>query len=92
MIPLALVFAILALQVGGAMWAVTELNEAVRQGARAQSLERDGCGAARGALSPSLTVVRCTTSAPSTVTMTIRVPRVSQFVPDLTVTRSAVLP
>jgi hypothetical protein len=92
MIPLALIFAILVIQVGGAMWAVTSLNEAVRQGARAESLDRDGCAAARAALSPRLSVVSCTTSAPSVVRMTIAVPQVSEYVPDLTVTRTAVLP
>jgi hypothetical protein len=92
MIPLGLVFAVLALQVGGVMWAVTSINEAVRQGARAESLDRDGCAAARAALSSSLRMLSCSTSAPSTVTMTVALPNISDYAPDVTVTRSAVLP
>lgn len=96
LIPLMFLFAIIAVQVGGGMWAVTQLNEAVRQGARAQSLNGAGCTAARAALPQGLSST-CSASGGgqftgSTVTMSVTVPRVTQFVPQLTVRRTAVMP
>lgn len=92
MIPLALTFAILALQVGGVLWAITSVNDAVRQGARADSLDRNGCAAARDAVPDTLTVLSCTPRAPSGVTLQVTVPVISDYLPPVTITRTAVMP
>lgn len=99
MVPLALVFAILAVQVAAFMWAVTSTNDAVRQGARAQSLGQDGCAAARAVLSDSLQVVDCVNGgrmgSGSTVRLEVDIPvagAVEDLVPDVRVTREAFLP
>lgn len=100
MIPLALVFAILAVQVGAFMWAVTSTNDAVRQGARALTLGQDGCVAAEDVLSESLRRGSvCSQSggmgSGSTVTLVVDIPiaaAVEDLVPDVSVTRTAYLP
>ena len=99
MVPLALVFAVLALQVAAFMWAVTSTNEAVRAGVRAVSLGQDGCDAARAVLSDSLGV-RCEQQGGplgqgSSVELVVDVPiagAVTDLVPDVQVTRKAYLP
>ncbi len=101
-IPLGLLLALIGLQVGAFMWAVTNVNEAVRQGARAQSLGRDGCAAARATLAGTFEEVSCTPggggSGPysdDSVRVQARVwiiPFIEDYVPDPVITRSAVLP
>lgn len=100
MIPLALVVAVLVVQVAAFMWAVTSTNDAVRQGARAQSLGQDGCAAAREVLSPALRGdSRCFAEGRmgegSTVQLVVDIPvaaAVVDLVPDVEVTREAYLP
>ena len=105
MIPLVFLFAALGLQVGAFLWAVTNANEAARQGARAVSLGQDGCGAARSTLAESLTRDLspgwCDASGgksmgtPSTVTIVVEVPvldLVDDYVPRVVIERSAFLP
>lgn len=101
-LPLVFVIAALGLQVGAFLWAVTNTNEAVRQGARAESITGGtGCSSARATLAPSLRVQSCEAEGgpspltPSYVVMEVEVPvlgLVDRFVPDVTVTRRAVLP
>lgn len=102
-LPLVFVIAAIGLQVGAYLWAVTNTNEAVRQGARAQSLGKDGCAAAEATLASSLVQERpCSSSgggsgpfSNDSVTLVVRVPTlglVERFLPDVTVTRTAVLP
>ncbi len=101
MFPLALIFGLIALQVGSFMWAVTSTNEAVRQGVRAESLGQDGCRAARDTLTSSLTVRSC--SAPgggelgrgNQVRLVVDVPILrasADFVPTVQIERTAYLP
>lgn len=101
MIPLVFVIAALGLQVGAFLWAVTNTNEAVRQGARAQSLGESGCDAAAGTLARSLDVVSCRATGgpgmytPSTVSLVVEVPvlgLVDEYVPRVVVERDAYLP
>ena len=99
MLPLYLLAGVLAVQLGGLLWAVTSTNDAVRQGARELSLGGDGCAAARGALPSSLDLVDCTGSggglAPATLQIRVHVPVVPvarRWVPDVTVDRTAHLP
>ena len=100
MIPLALVFAVLALQVAAFMWAISSTNAAVRQAVRAESLGEDGCAAADDVLSSTLTVVRCDRDRgllgeESRVELVVDVPVarvVDGLVPDVRVTREAFLP
>lgn len=101
MIPLVFLFAALGLQVGAFLWAVTNTNEAARQGARAQSLGQDGCGAANATLATSLDVISCNASGgkgmytPSNVTLVVKVPvldLVDDYVPEVEIKRSAYLP
>lgn len=94
-LPLALVFAVLALQVGGFLWAITSTNEAVRDGARAQSLGLPGCAAARDSLTDTLKVTSCNAGGTGSVRLSVEVPIlpvVDNLVPDVTVTREAHLP
>lgn len=100
--PLGLLLALVGLQVGSFMWAVTNTNEAVRQGARAQSLGDDGCAAAEATLSRSLELASrplCTGGdgplSPTRVVLEVEVPIIPfirDFVPDDTITRTAYLP
>ncbi len=100
-LPIALIFLLVVFQVCVLMWAMVSLNEAARQGARAQSLGQDGCGAARSTLSDYLDVVGCVPKGgkqmytPSSVTVSVKVPVpsfIDDFVPDPVLTRSAYLP
>ncbi len=99
MVPLALVFAVVVVQVAAFMVAVTAADEAVRSGARAVSLGRDGCGAAEAVMSDSLEAV-CTQQGGelgtgSSVRLVVRVPvvgAVTDYVPDVRITREAFLP
>ncbi len=102
LMPLVFVIAALGLQVGAFLWAVTNTNEAVRQGARAESLTGGtGCSAARATLAESLRVLDCQAEGgpspftPSYVVIQVEVPvlgMVDPYVPDVTITRRAVLP
>ena len=100
MMPLVFLFALLALQVGAFLWAITSTNEAVRQGARAQSLGDNGCQAAEDTLTDTLDIERCSNSGGSglggvSVQLVVRVPilpLVEDYVPDVRVTRDAYLP
>ncbi len=100
MTPMVLLFAVLALQVGAFLWGITSANEAVRQGARAQSLGDNGCSAARDTLTDTLDVVSCSASGGSgrssaSVRLVVDVPvltLVEDFVPDVRITRDAYLP
>lgn len=99
MVPLALIAAIIALTVAAAFWAVTEANDAVRQGVRAQSLGQDGCGAARAVLSDSLDV-QCSATGGElgrnpAIRIVVEVPLPSaaeDYVPALRIEREAELP
>jgi hypothetical protein len=100
MIPLVFVIAAIGLQVGVFLWAVTNTNEAVRQGARAQSLGQDGCAAARATLARSLRS-ECSGSggtgmgSPAEVSLVVEVPvlaLVDEYLPDVVITRDAYLP
>lgn len=101
--PLGLLLALVGLQVGSFMWAVTNANEAVRQGARAQSLGDNGCDAAEATLSRSLELAsptRCVGgdgpfAPPNRVTVHVKVPIIPfirDYVPDPTIERTATLP
>ncbi|GAB4070214.1 hypothetical protein GCM10028777_34760 [Angustibacter speluncae] len=103
-LPIALIFLLVVFQVCVFMWALNGLNEAARQGARAQSLGQDGCAAASRSLSGYLDVVRCSSSGgpgmytPSSVEVTVKTP-VPHFIRDwmpqgrdLELTRAAYLP
>lgn len=101
--PFILLFALVALQVGALLWAVTTVDEAVRQGARAQSLGQSGCAAVRGALPGTLTLSTCTQSSgvggpgdgPHQVQVEVDapiLPGIASLVPDATITRDAVMP
>ena len=100
MMPLVFLFALLALQVGAFLWAITSTNEAVRQGARAQSLGDNGCQAAEDTLTDTLVVEECRNRGGSglggvSVQLVVRVPVlpfVEDYVPDVRVTRDAYLP
>ena len=100
-LPIALIFLLVVFQVCTLMWAMVSLNEAARQGARADSLGRDGCAAAESTLSGYLRDVSCQAShgggmyRPSTVTISAKVPVpsfIDEFVPDPRLTRTAFLP
>lgn len=101
MLPLVLVFAVLVVQVAGFMFAVSSTNEAVRAGARQQSLTGDGgCRAARDVLADSLDVAECQDGGGRlgegpTVRLVVDIPvvrAVEDLVPDVRVTREARLP
>lgn len=101
MLPLVLVTALIVTQVAAFMWAATATNDAVRQGARAQSQNQDGCVAARAVLPDSLDIVRCTRYGGSelgdnpALRLVVDIPilpAVAYFAPDLDVTRTAYLP
>jgi hypothetical protein len=103
-LPIALIFLLVVFQVCVLMWALNGVNEAARQGARAQSLGQDGCGAAARSLSRYLDVVSCTSSGgpgmytPSTVEITVQAPvpvLIREWMPqgrDAHLTRAAYLP
>lgn len=107
-LPIALIFLLVVFQVCAIMWAANSINEAARQGARAQSLGQDGCAAARASLSGYLDFDPrrdCTASGgaglydgPSTVEITVRTPvpeLIREWMPngnDLELTRTAYLP
>jgi len=99
MVPLALVFAIVAVQVAAFMFAVTSTNEAVRAGVRAVSIGEDGCAAARDVLSDSL-AVQCRQwggelGKSQSLELVVDIPiagAVRDLVPDVEVTREAFLP
>lgn len=103
--PLALLLALIGLQVGAFLWAVTNTNEAARQGARAQSLGQDGCATFRATLADSLdterTQCRATgrpgllTGSPTEIEVAVKVPIIpfiDDFVPDPTIERTVYLP
>jgi hypothetical protein len=100
LVPLALVFAAVAVVVAGFMVAITSTNDAVRQGARAQSLGQSGCDAARDVLRDTVVVRDCVAgggelgSSPSVrMVVEVPVPRiVDDLVPEVLVTRDAYLP
>lgn len=106
-LPVALVFLYVTFQVCAIMWALSSINEAARQGARAQSLGQDGCAAAAGSLSRYLDYdprTDCRASGndrmgtPSSVEITVRTPvpaLIRDWMPrgeDLNLTRTAYLP
>lgn len=91
MLPFVLLLAGLLLQLGAVVWAITDTTEAARQGARAASMGQDGCGAARAALSGSLTATGCT-SAGGTVRLEVQTPALVDQLPRWTIDRTAVLP
>ncbi|MGF1646891.1 MAG: hypothetical protein ACFCVF_08235 [Kineosporiaceae bacterium] len=98
--PWLFVLAMVAFQVGVVGWGVTSVDEAVRQGVRAQSLGQDGCAAARATLTASLTVSGCTAAGGAlgdgnAVRLVVEVPVVrpaADWVPRVTVVREAFLP
>lgn len=99
MVPLALVFAVLVVQVAAFMFAVTSTNEAVRAGVRAVSTGEDGCAAAEAVISDSYEVTCTERGGPlgegSSVRLVVDIPvagAVTDLVPDVEVTREAFLP
>lgn len=91
-IPLALMCAMFALQVGAMGWTAVSTSEAAREAARASSLGEDVRAAAEDSLPGTLTVERLNTFGPGHgVTLTVKVPR---LVPGLNwqLDRTAVLP
>lgn len=99
MIPLALTFGVLVVQVAAFMFAVTSTNEAARAGVRAISLGEDGCAAARAVISDSYDV-DCDPGGGrlgegSSIRLVVDIPvvrAVGDYVPDVEVTREAYLP
>jgi hypothetical protein len=92
-VPLVLLLCGMLLQLASAVWAVTDVTDAARQGARASSQGDDGCAAATGALSGSLgdEVVACSYGR-GTLTIEVRAPILVPGFDDFTIVRTATLP
>lgn len=92
LLPLVAVVCLLLLQGAAALFAMQAASDAVRQAARADSLGRDPRTAAEQALPGGLRVDSFTSFGPGHgARLTVRVPRLSP-IPQITVTREAVLP
>jgi Flp pilus assembly protein TadG len=89
LVPLVILVAMFALQLGVAGWTASQTEEAARQSARAQSLGQDPRSAAERALPGTLSVDRISAGG-DTVTLWVDVPRVS-LLPVFTVSRSVSL-
>ena len=86
LIPLLILVATFALQLGVAGWTASQTQEAARQSARAQTLGQDPRAAAERAL-PGALVIHRISAGGDTVTLEVRVPRVS-LLPTFTLSRS----
>jgi hypothetical protein len=92
LIPVIFLGASLALQAGAAMWAMSSVDEATRQAARASSLGYDPRTAAENALPGALNVTQLSTFGPGHgVRLTVDVPRVSPL-PQFKITRQVEMP
>lgn len=89
LVPLLVLIALLTLQLGAAMWTISQTQEAARQAARAQSLGDDPERAAEGALAGMLTVDDITTDG-ETVSVTVEIPMIFPLPLD-PVTREATI-
>jgi hypothetical protein len=93
-VPVALLVGTLALQAGTAMWAASSASEAAREAAREYSLTENfssAQAAASASLPGGLKLTGIQPLAPHGVQLRVAVPRVS-LLPQITVTREAVLP
>ncbi len=89
LVPVLVFVATLVLQLGVAGWTASQTQNAARQAARAQSLDRDPREAAQAALPGALRIDRLETSDDS-VTLFVRVPKVS-LLPSFTVERNVAM-
>lgn len=90
LVPILVLVAMMALQLGVAGWTASQTQEAARQAARAQGRGLDAYAAAQRALPGSLNVDHIGGGG-GTVTLRVEVPRVSPL-PQFKVTRRAVMP
>jgi Flp pilus assembly protein TadG len=92
-VPVVLVLTGILLQLAAAVWAVTDVTDAARQGARASSKGDNGCAAATRALSGSLgdDVVSCS-SGGGTLRIEVAAPILVPGFDDFTIVRTASMP
>lgn len=92
-VPVVLLLAGILLQLAAVTWAITDVTDAARHGARASSQGNDGCAAARNALSGRLAadMTDCDHDR-GTVTITVRAPILVSGFEDVDIRRTAELP
>lgn len=88
--PLMVLIAVFTLQAGVAGWTASQTQEAARQAARAEGRGLNARAAAERAL-PGALEVHHISGGSGTVTLRVKVPRVSPL-PQFTVARRAVMP
>ncbi len=91
LIPVVILIATMAMQIGVAGWTATQTERAARDGARALSLGENVTAAASSSLPGILSIDQISTPGSETVRLRVKVPRVS-VLPQSTVTREVTLP
>lgn len=91
LMPVVVLVVLIGFQLMYATGTINATNQAVRDGARAQSLDQSVSAAVDRSLPGSLSAESVTVGGNGRVTVRVKVPRVG-FFPEFVITRSAVMP